>query len=84
MTTAGYRIALVRKGQPIERTTCTDETELRDAVYDMVRTEGSKISNSDHTHLTALIGQARQAADADGFAALEFGTAALTIRPGKE
>lgn len=77
-----YRIAIVRKGQPADRHTCTTPGELRDIVYDVIRAEGSEIGDDDHSGLIALIGNARSMADIEGFAALEFGSAAITIRPG--
>jgi hypothetical protein len=76
-----YRIAIVRKGQPADLRTASTGGELRDVVYDMIRTEGSTISDADHSGLIALIGDARSLADTEGFAALKFGTAAVTIRP---
>lgn len=77
-----YRIAIVRKGQTADHRTCQSPGELRDAVYEVIRAEGSKITDDDHSGLIALIGDARSMADIEGFAALEFGAAAITIRPG--
>ncbi|MGW3932910.1 hypothetical protein ACWECC_33175 [Streptomyces microflavus] len=74
-----YVIAIVRKSQPAERHTCTSTEGLRDAVDELVRTEGGNIS--DRAGLAALIDNAAAMVDADGFAALTFKTAALTIRP---
>jgi len=77
-----YRIAIVRKGQPTDRRTCTSSGELRDIVWEVIRAEGSVITDADHAGLIALVGTARDQADIEGFAALEFGNAAITIRPG--
>lgn len=76
-----YRIAIVRPGQPAERRTATTGGDLRDAVYDLLRSQGGTIADNDHSGLIALIGDARSTADIHGFAALEFGDAAITIRP---
>lgn len=76
-----YRIAIVRKGQPADRRTCTTPGELRDIVWETIRAEGSTITDADHAGLTELIGSARDMADVEGFAALEFGAAAIVIRP---
>ncbi|WP_405883641.1 hypothetical protein OG747_36670 [Streptomyces sp. NBC_01384] len=77
-----YRIAIVRKGQPADRRTCTTLGELRDIVWEVVRAEGSVITDADHGPLMELTANARNMADNEGFAALEFGGAAITIRPG--
>jgi hypothetical protein len=78
-----YRIAIVRKGQPADIRTCGDRIgELLDIVFETIRAEGSTIADADHTPLTFLAADARAMADNDGFAALEFGNAAITIRPG--
>lgn len=76
-----YRIAIVRKGQPADRRTCTTGGELRDIVWEVIRSEGSVITDADHAGLMKLVGNARDMADIEGFAALEFGGAAITIRP---
>lgn len=76
-----YRIAIVRKGQPAEPRVCTTGGELRDAVYELIRSQGSTISDGDHAGLIKMIGAARSMADIEGFAALKFGSAALAIRP---
>ncbi|WP_405888855.1 hypothetical protein OG762_36890 [Streptomyces sp. NBC_01136] len=76
-----YRIAIVRKGQPADRRTCTTPGELRDIVWEVVRAEGSTITDADHAPLMELTANARNMADNEGFAALEFGAAAITIRP---
>jgi hypothetical protein len=76
-----YRIAIIRTDQPIERRTCTTGGDLRDAVYGLIRAEGVEIADSDHAGLIAMVGDARSMADIEGFAALEFGDAAITIRP---
>jgi hypothetical protein len=77
-----YRIAIIRKDQPADRHTCTTPGELRDIVWEVIRSEGSIITDADHAGLMKLIGGARDMADIEGFAALEFGNAAITIRPG--
>lgn len=77
-----YRIAIVRKGQPTDRRTCTTPGELRDIVWKVIRAEGSVITDADHAGLMKLVGNARDQADIEGFAALEFGSAGITIRPG--
>lgn len=76
-----YRIAIVRKGQPADRRTCDGRGELRDIVWEVIQTEGSTISDADHAPLMAMVAAARDQADNEGFAALEFGAAAITIRP---
>lgn len=76
-----YRIAIVRKGQDADRRTCASTGELRDVVWEVIRSEGGTITEADHSGLIALVGSARDQADVDGFAALEFGRAAITIRP---
>lgn len=77
-----YRIAIVRKGQPADRRTCGDRIgDILDIVFGVIRAEGSTITDADHGPLTKLAANARNRADNDGFAALEFGTAAITIRP---
>jgi hypothetical protein len=77
-----YRIAIVRKGQPADRRTCDGRGELRDIVWEVIRAQGSTITDADHAPLMQLIGNARNLADNEGFAALEFGTTGITIRPG--
>lgn len=77
-----YRIAIVPKGKPAERHTITSGDELLDAVYDLIRSQGSTIADSDHAGLIAVVSNACSMADIEGFAALEFGTATITIRPG--
>ena len=77
-----YRIAIIRKGQPTDRRTCGDRVgELLDIVFEVIRAEGSTITDDDHGPLTKLAASARDRAFNDGFAALEFGDAAITIRP---
>ncbi|MFE9491453.1 hypothetical protein ACFYNF_34290 [Streptomyces sp. NPDC006641] len=76
-----YRIAVVRKGQPTDRRTAAGPGQLRDVVYGVIRAEGSVITDADHSGLIELIGNARDMADIEGFAALTFGTASITIRP---
>jgi hypothetical protein len=77
-----YRIAIVRKGQPADIRTCGDQIgALLDVVFEVIRAEGSTITDADHSPLTRLAANARNMADNDGFAALEFGSAAITIRP---
>ncbi|MCX4792554.1 hypothetical protein OG369_43035 [Streptomyces sp. NBC_01221] len=76
-----YRIAIVRKGQPADRRTAAGPGELRDVVYGVIRAEGSTITDADHSGLIELIGSARDMADIEGFAGLEFGAASITIRP---
>lgn len=78
-----YNVAIVRKGQPADRRTCSNGAELRDVVYEVIRSEGSTITDDDHTGLITLTGEARDMADTRGFAALQFGAAAITIRPAK-
>ena len=78
---AMYRVAIVREGRPIERRTCASGGELRDTVYELIRSQGGEIADGDHSGLIALVGDARSMADIEGFAALEFGTASITIRP---
>ncbi|NUR04245.1 MAG: hypothetical protein HOY79_49415 [Streptomyces sp.] len=75
-----YRVTIIRKGQPADRRTATTGGDLRNIVYDVIRAEGSEITDSDHSGLIRLIGNARSMADVDGFAALEFGDTAITIR----
>jgi hypothetical protein len=78
-----YRIAICRKGQPNpDRRTCATGGELRDIVWEVIRAEGGAISDDDNAGLIKLVGNARDMADIEGFAALEFGDAAITIRPG--
>lgn len=76
-----YRIAIVRKGQPADRRKSTGGGDLRDIVWEVIRAEGSTITDADHAGLMNLIGNAQNMADNEGFAALEFGSAAITIRP---
>lgn len=76
-----YRVAIVRKGQPAERHTATTGGDLRTIVYDLIRSQGGTIGDGDHTGLIAMVGHARSMAHIDGFAALEFGDTAVTIRP---
>ncbi|MDK0525066.1 hypothetical protein [Streptomyces sp. ML-6] len=76
-----YRIAIVRKGRPTDRHTAGGPGELRDVVYGVIRAEGSVITDADHSGLIELIGNARDMADIEGFAALTFGAATVTIRP---
>lgn len=78
----GYAVAILRKGQDAQRLTTENGGELRTIVYDVIRSEGSEINGADHAGLTQLIGQARSMADLHGFAALKFGEASITIRPG--
>ncbi|MFB7763673.1 hypothetical protein [Streptomyces xiamenensis] len=75
-----YRIAIVRKGQLAERRICTGD-ELQEVVYALIRSQGSTIGDGDHAGLSRVIGAARSLADGEGFAALEFGSGAVTIRP---
>jgi hypothetical protein len=77
-----YRIAIVRKGQPTDRRTAIAGSDLRDIVWEVIRAEGSVITDADHGPLIEMVGAARSQADIEGFAALEFGGAAITIRPG--
>jgi hypothetical protein len=77
-----YRIAIIRNDQPTDRRTCTGPGELRDIVWETIRAEGGTITDADHAGLMKLVGTARDQADVEGFAALEFGDAAITIRPG--
>jgi hypothetical protein len=76
-----YSIAIVRKGQPADRRICKTGGDLRDVVYEVIRSEGSEITDGDHSGLIRLIGNARSMADTEGFSALEFGSAAIAIRP---
>jgi hypothetical protein len=79
-----YRIAIVRKGQPADRRICDGRGELRDIVWEVIRAEGATITDADHAPLMELAANARNLADNEGFAALEFGSAAITIRPHAE
>ncbi|MEC4016046.1 hypothetical protein [Streptomyces sp. H27-D2] len=76
-----YTVAIVRKGQPIERHACTTGGDLRTVVFDLIRSQGGTIGDADYSGLIAMVGRARSMADIEGFAALEFGTAAAIIRP---
>jgi hypothetical protein len=76
-----YRIAIIRKGQPADRRTCDGRGELRDIVWETIRAEGGTITDDGHGTLMELTADARNRADNDGFAAIDFGTAAITIRP---
>lgn len=77
-----YRIAIVRKGQNCDVRMCGDRVgDLLDIVFEVIRAEGSTITDADHGPLTTLAANARNMADNEGFAALEFGKAAITIRP---
>jgi hypothetical protein len=76
-----YRIAIIRKGQTPDVRTCGDRIgELLDIVFEVIRAEGSTITDADHGPLTQLAANARNMADNEGFAALEFDGAAITIR----
>jgi hypothetical protein len=75
-----YRIAVCRKGQPAQQRTA-NAGELRTAVYELIESQGSRVTEKDHSGIGALIDDARAMAEADGFAALEFEGAAITIRP---
>lgn len=75
-----YRIAIVRKGQDPDLRTCGLEG-IEDAVYGIIRAEGSKVTEADHLGIRGLVAGAQAMCDEQGFAALEFGKAAVTIRP---
>ncbi|WP_030777174.1 hypothetical protein [Streptomyces sp. NRRL S-920] len=75
-----YRIAICRKGQAPDLRAATGAGDLRDVVYEVIRAEGTEIKDTDHAGLVALIGSARAMVDADGFAGLTFGAAAIAIR----
>ncbi|HEY6117126.1 MAG TPA: hypothetical protein VI172_14335 [Candidatus Dormibacteraeota bacterium] len=74
-----YRIAIVRKGQPADRRTASTGRELRDIAWETLHAEGHPVT--DYGTFTDMVADARRMADTDGFAALEFGAAAITIRP---
>lgn len=76
-----YRTAIIQPGQPTTFKICADGGELRSAVYDLIRSQGSVIGDDDHAGLIHLIGNARSMADIHGFAALKFGAASITMRP---
>jgi len=77
-----YRTAVIRKGRPTEHSTCGDATALRDVVFSLIRSEGSVITEADHTGLSEVIEASCLLAEAEGFAALEFGALSITVRPG--
>lgn len=54
-----YRIAIVRKGQPADRRICQTGGDLRDVVYEVIRAEGSEISNSDRPLIDRLLSEDR-------------------------
>lgn len=76
-----YRIVIGQKGKPAERRTSTTSDELRDAAYDLIRAQGSTVADEDHAGVTQLVAAAQAMADDEGFAALEFGSGWITIRP---
>lgn len=76
-----YTVAVKHPGKPLDRRTCTTGGELRDAAYELIRSQGSVITDADHSGLIALVGEARSTADIEGFAALIFGDAWMTIKP---
>lgn len=76
-----YTVTVIRKDQEPQRTPCVTGGDLRNAIYPVVRAEWGDISDGYHRGLITAISDARSMADIEGFAALEFGTAAITIRP---
>jgi hypothetical protein len=78
-----YRIAIIRKGQPANRQTCNGDG-LKDAVYGLLSAENATITDADRLGIDGLLAAARAMADEDGFAALEFCDAKMTIRPHTE
>ncbi|MEV6421880.1 hypothetical protein [Streptomyces sp. NPDC051662] len=76
-----YRIAIVRKNQPVDRRASAGEAELSIIVRDLLRTEGRTITDGDEAILARMASDACRMADADGFAALELGDVSLTVRP---
>jgi hypothetical protein len=75
-----YRIAIVCKNQPADRRTASTGRELRDIVWETLQAEGHLVA--DYGTFTDMVADARRMADIEGFAALEFGSAGITIRPG--
>lgn len=75
-----YRIAIVRKGQQTERRTGGTQ-DIEDAVYEVLRTEKAADTEADLVAIRGLIAEALTMCEAEGFAALQFGSAAVTIRP---
>ena len=75
-----YRILIIRKGQPADRRIC-DAEELKHAVYGLLDAESATVTDADRLGIDGMVAAARAMADDDGFAALEFGGAAITIRP---
>ncbi|MFI7293976.1 hypothetical protein [Streptomyces sp. NPDC050121] len=77
-----YRIAIVRKGQPADRRTCTTLGELQEVVREVIRADGGTITDADDTALAWMARDAYTMAADEGFAAIELGAASITIRPG--
>lgn len=77
-----YRIAIVRKGQPADRRTCDGRGQLRDIVDEVIRAEGGTIADADRVAIDWMAADALAMADNEGFAALDLGAAAITIRTG--
>jgi len=75
------RIAIVRKGQPADRRTCANGADLLDVIHEVIRAEGSEAPAADTPGTVRLLADIRRMVDTEGFAALEFGATALTIRP---
>jgi hypothetical protein len=76
-----YTVAIKHPDKPLDRRTCTTGGDLRNAAYELIRSQGTVIADADHSGLIALIGDARSTAELEGFAALTFGDAWMTIRP---
>ncbi|WP_372344716.1 hypothetical protein [Streptomyces sp. KL116D] len=75
-----YRIAVVRKGQDPDRRICGVEG-IEDAIYGILRAEKASVTEADQLGIRGLIAGAQAMCDEQGFAALEFGGAAVTVRP---
>lgn len=75
-----YCIAVVRKGQEPDRRTCGAEG-IEDAVYGILRSQNATVTDADQLGIRGLIAGAQAMCDEQGFAALEFGDAAVTVRP---
>ncbi|MXM69189.1 hypothetical protein GR925_38825 [Streptomyces sp. HUCO-GS316] len=75
-----YRIAIHRPGQNTEPRTGSTGGDVRQALWDLLRTTGFDIKDEHHSDLIAMAGQLRDKADIEGFGALLVeGHGAITV-----